>query len=179
MVLARRAFCIEQLYTANTVANQQDYAYPTNMITIKRITVNGAKLKRITHRQDDGVTLQNSESVQNGPPTYYTEFNYTVSMRPIPDNAYAMQMYGYCLPTTVTATGALSVPLIYHMDLVDYVLMMMFAQDQNTDLAAFYQARWEEHVKEAIAHQKRLRRGDGFTTVMSEDILPVTILGEI
>lgn len=179
IVLARRAFCIEQVYTASTVANQQDYAYPTNTITIKRVTVGGKKLKRITHRQDDGVTLQNSASVQNGAPSYYTEFNYTLSLRPIPDGVYAIQIYSFNLPNAVTAAGALSVPAIYHMDLVDYVLMMMFAQDQNEAMSAFYQTRWNEHVKEAVSHQKRMKRGDGFATVMSEDVLPVTILGEI
>ena len=41
MELAREVFCIEQTYSASTVSGTQGYAYPSQVIGIKRITVDG------------------------------------------------------------------------------------------------------------------------------------------
>lgn len=179
MIIARKTWCIQAIYSTTTVANQQDYQYPTNTLAIKRITYNGKKLSPITHRQDDGVTYQNSASQQSGTPSYYTDFNYTVSLRPLPDDAQKLKIYSFNLPQPVTATSTLDVPVVYHMDLCDYVLMEMFAQDKNAPMATFHQNKWEQHVRDAISTEKRRKRADSFVNVQDEDNLPVTILGAV
>ncbi len=176
--LAERAWIIESVSTSSTVASTQGYAYPTNAIAIKRVTVNGKKLKRITFREDDAVTLSNQASATTGQPIYYTDFNSTIYLRPIPDAVYTMGMYSYLLPTVPSSTGTLDVPTMFHFALVDYCLYRMFTLDKDPTNMQFFKTEWEKHVAGAIAYTQRKKRTDSMRTVQSEETLPVTILGE-
>lgn len=175
---AKKAWLIERIYTASTVASQQDYAYPTNTIAIKRLTVDGRKLKRTTHREDDGLTLSNSASATTGAPCYYTDYNFIVSLRPIPDAVYTLKIYSYNDAAAITAASTLEIPALFHFDLVDYLLWRMFAKDKDMTNAAFHLNEWKGHVQDAVSWQRRKRRTDSFATVQNEETLPVTILGE-
>lgn len=177
-ILARECWLIERVYTANSVASQQAYAYPTTTLAIKRITVNGKKIKRITGRQDDAVTLSNQASATLGIPVYYTDFNYTIYCRPIPDTIYPIVIYSYNSAQPITNTSTLEVPGWTHMALVKYILMFMFAKDQNTSMIEFFSGQWGDEVKRIKAIQRKRMRADSFATVQDEETLPVTIMGE-
>lgn len=177
-ILAKRAHVIERVYTTTTVASTQDYAYPTNTIAIKRITYNGIKLKRITQREDDVVTLANQSSTQSGTPYYYTDWNYTISLRPIPSDAQTLKIYSYNLAQEITNTSTIEVPAVYHMDLVNYIVMMMFAKDKDTENMSNHKTLWEEAVMLAQTHEKRKRRTDSFSVVQDEGSLIGTMFGE-
>lgn len=177
--LATKAWVIEGTTTGVTVASTQDYVYPTNYISIKRVVVNGRKLKPISHRQDDSVTLSNTASTITGQPTYYTDFNDTVSMRPIPDAVYTINWMGYKNATNIAAASdSITVPVKYHFDLVNYCLWRMFSKDKDTENMAAHLSLWRETIKDAISFQRRKKRMDGFATVQNEDNLPANILGE-
>jgi hypothetical protein len=175
---ARKAWLIERIYSTTTVAGTADYSFPTYTLAIKRVTVNGRKLKRITHREDDSVTYQNSASLVTGPPAYYTEFNSTIYLRPTPDDVYTMQVHSFDDHPPITAVTTLSVPTLFHFDLVDHVLWRMFAKDKDIPNAQMHMGLWQQHVADAISFQKRKRRTDSFATVQCEETLPVTVLGE-
>lgn len=175
---AKKAWLIEQLYTTSTVASQQSYTLPTLTIGVKRITVNGKKIKHITNREDDAITLSNQAVTSSGQPIYYYEYNYSIYLRPIPDAVYTMIIFSFDDSAAITATSTLTIPALFHFDLVDYLLWRMFAKDKDvTNMTAHLQI-WKQHVVDAIAYKRRLKRTDSFATVQSEDTLPVTILGE-
>lgn len=177
--LAQRAYLIQNVYSSTTVAAQQTYTYPTQALAIRRVTVNGRKIKKITHRDDDAITLSNAAVVTQGWPIYYTVYNQTLYLRPIPDaSTYALQIFTYDDASPVTATSVIQVPSNFHFDIVDYVLFRMFNKDKNTDMATFHKQLWQEAVLRAIAYHNKEKRSDSFATVQSEDTLPVTILGE-
>lgn len=177
---AKKAWTIESTSTQSTVVGTQDYVYPTNCIAVKRVLYNGKKLKRLTHRQDDAATLSNQNSTQSGTPVYYTDFNLTLSLRPIPDAVSTLKVYGYFAPTTITTAAAvLQIPALFHFDLVDYLLSRMYSKDKQWDAVSFYQGEWGRHLKDAVAHKARVKRSDSFATVQDEETLPVTIFGEV
>lgn len=177
-ILAREAWIIERVYTTTTVASQQAYAYPTNTLAIKRITYNGRKIKRLTGRQDDAATLSNQSAATTGNVVYYTDFNYTIYCRPIPDSAFPLVIYSYNTAQPIVTTSSLEVPEWTHMALVKYLLKTMFAKDQNTAMIQFYSGEWNEEVLKIKAIQRRRMRADSFATVQDEETLPVTIFGE-
>lgn len=177
-ILAKKAWLIESTATVSTIAGTQTYAYPSNVIAIKRITVNGKKIKRITLRDDDAITLSNQTVTTQGWPIYYTDFNYTLYLRPIPDGVYSMVVYSYNDASAITASSTLQIPALFHFDLVDYILWRMFGKDKDDTNMGIHMGIWTDHVKDAIAYKSRLKRTDSFATVQSEDTLPVTILGE-
>lgn len=169
---------IENVYTTSTVEGQQSYPFPTNALAIKRIIINGKKIKRITMRDDDAITLSNQNITSQGWPVYYVEYNFVIYLRPIPDGVYTLQIYTYDDSAQITATSSIPIPALFHFDLVDYCLFRMFSKDKDTNNAQFHKSMWDGHVKEALAWKRRMKRSDSFATVQSEDTLPVTILGE-
>lgn len=177
---AKKTWLIEATSSSSTVAGTQAYAYPTNAIAIKRVTVNGKKLKRITFREDDAITLSNSVSATQGYPIYYTDFNSSLALRPIPDSIYTMVTYYYSDQPQITAgTTPIILPALFHFDLVDYVLYRMFMKDKDIESGQFHLQNWLMHIKDGLSYKNRLKRTDSFATVQSEDTLPVTILGEV
>ena len=176
--MAKKAKIIERTYTTTTVDGQQDYAYPTNTIEIKRVTYNGAKLKRITHRDDDTVTLANAASTQTGSSIYYTDWNFTLSLRPIPDSAVTLKIYSYNLAQAITATSTIEIPDLFQFDITYYLNMMMATKDQNWDAVTYFKGMWDQAVMNAIAWKKRQKRSDSFATVQDEESHVVTNLGE-
>lgn len=178
-ILAREADLIEAITSSSTVIATQSYSYPTNALSIKRVTYNGSKLKRLTMREDDAVTLSNQASTQSGTPVYYTDFGDTIYLRPIPDAVKTLQFWSINLHGTITASSTLTLPAQFHMDLVDYLLSVMFSKDQNEGMATFHRKLWEQHVSDAKRWKQKQKRSDSFTTVQDEERLPVTIMGEV
>lgn len=176
--LAKKAYLIERIYSTTTVAGQQDYAYPANTIAIKRVTYNGKKIKRLTHRGDDAVTLSNQSATTSGSVIYYTDFNYTISCRPIPDSALTLQIYSFNDAQAITNTSILEIPVLFQFDLVDYILFRMYMKDKDPTNGAAHKQLWDEHIKDAISYSKMKKRSDSFATVQDEETLPVTIMGE-
>jgi hypothetical protein len=176
--LAEHGNLIERTYTTTTVANQQDYAYPTNTIAIKRLTLDGKKIKRVTHRQDDALTLSNQASTQTGFPVYYTDFDYTISFRTIPDTVYTLKIYSYNMAQSITNTSTLEIPSLWHFSIVDYLLYRMFTKDKDAAMMQFHRGEWEKTLIRARQYKAKMKRTDSFTTVQDEETLPVTIMGE-
>jgi hypothetical protein len=177
--LAREALCIEATYSTTTVAGTQEYALPTNTISVKRITYEGQKLQQVNMREDDSLTLQNSGSTTQGTPTYYFIWDDTIYLRPIPAAAGTLKIFSYNEPSEVTTSSTIEVPSEFHMDLVEYVLYRMYAKDKDLQMAQFHREHWETAMEKAKRWYRRRKRGDAMPVVQDEETLGVTSLGSI
>lgn len=176
--IAQETKCIERTYETTTVADTQEYPYPTNTISIKRVTYDGVKLAPIDFRKSDSLTLNNTTTTITGTPDYYVEWNGTIILFPTPNDAKTLKVYSYNQPQAVTVTSSLEVPEIFHTRLVNYVLSEMYAKDKDFSSAQYYKTMWEQKDKAEIKKWiNKRRRGDSFATVLDEDSLPNTILG--
>lgn len=179
-VLATKAYCIEASSSVTTVAGTQNYVFPTNAFAIKRVVYNGRKLKRVTFREDDSVTLANSTTTQQGASTYYYEWNGYIYLRPIPDSAVTLTWYTYNLQAAISSGATTpSIPTEFHMDTVEYLLYCMFSKDKDSASANVHRDAWMQAVQEAIRSRRMRRRSDSFATVQDEDSLPSSVLGEV
>jgi hypothetical protein len=177
--LATKAYLIERYYTASTVADTQQYSYPTNAFAIKRITYDGVRLTRIDFRQDDMLTLWNQATTATGTPQYWAEFNQVFYLRPIPSAVGTLGVYAYAQPQTIISTSTLEIPDEWHMDLVYFINREMSAKNKNYEGAQYYGTLWEKTVERAVQFGQRKKRGDSFAIVQDVDILPETIVGSI
>ncbi len=177
--LAQESLCIRRVYTAPTVASQQEYAKPTNAISIKRITYEGQKVFKITDREDDSLTLNNQTTTATGTPQYYWEWDTNIELRPVPDAIGTLKIYTYDIPQTVTASTVLDVPLRYHAKLADYMLAYMAEKDKNFQAAGNYRQLWLKDVQDAKRYEKKFLRGDAVAHVTDEESLPQTYIGAI
>jgi len=179
MEFAREAYAIEQVYTTSTVADQQEYDYPTNTMAIKRLTYAGQKLMPINFREDDAITLTNSATTATGTPQYYFVWKEVIYLRPIPSAVGTLKIYAYVEPSEVTSSTTIEVPTRYHLDLADFALWRMYLKDQNTNAAAIWQDIWNGRVEKAKIDRRRELRADSFAAVQNIDTLPETVIGAV
>lgn len=165
-----------------TTAGTQTYAYPTGVSEIKRVEVDGVKIKRIDFREDDRLTLLNSNSTERGTPQYYFDWDKTLYLRPIPDtSSLTIKIYHYEEPLPVTAAAqTLEVPSLWHMCIVDRVVAEMALKDGNAAVADRYFSRWYDvHMPKMVKWTRKRRSGDTFAVVRDEDDLVGTVLGPL
>ena len=175
----------ENTYTTTSVQGTRQYAFPTQTRIIKRaeyIDLAGiaAKLEPITFREDDALTLVNVASTTQGKPQFYSIYNYNLFLRPIPDTTNCtIKLYTYDEPQVVSATTTLNLPSLFHMDVVDFVVMHMYLKDKDATSALFYKNLWNEAKLRMKRWAQKRKRGDAFTIVMNEDNLAVTLTGPV
>ncbi len=171
MEAARECFLIERTYTSTTTSGVQEYAFPTNTIAIKRITWNGIRVDPIAMIEDDAVTGLNQGTTDTGTPIYYWQWNYTISLRPIPGDAQELKIWSYNLPSDITVASTIEIPPEFHFDLYSPVLRDMAAKDSNWSAAAEYEEKWEKSILKMKAWARKRKRTDGLTVVMSEEVV--------
>lgn len=178
--LAQQAYVVEGTYETSTVASQQEYDFPANILAVKRLTWNGQKLDPITFREDDVLTLTNQSSTETGNPLYYAIWNETFYLRPVPSTVQTLKVFAYVEPQSVlTASQTLEVPSRWHMALKTFVLYRMALKDTNTTLITAYRDEWAQEIKDAKKDFLKRKRGDAFHVVKDVDMLAQTIIGAI
>lgn len=177
--MAREALVIENTYTTSTVAGTQEYTYPTNAIGIKRVTWDGAKLKKISFREDDSITGQNAETTGQGNPAYYFIWNDTIYLRPIPSSVATLKIFTFNEPQALSTTSSLEIPRQFHVDVADYVLSCMHSKEKNYSGAQYYRNLWDKKLLRIKAWQRKRLRTDDFAAVNDTESLAENFVGSI
>lgn len=178
MEIARETKMLEGVTTTTSTAADNTYSFPTGVLEIKRVEYNGCKLQRIDFREDDAITLANSDTTAQGTPLYYFVWAETLYLRPIPDTSSdTIRIYYFKMPTAVTsASQTLEVPSLFHMCIVDYVAAEMAAKDQNFETAQYYRDAWyNKHLPSMKQWVSKRKRGDAFGVVKDEENLVGTV----
>lgn len=179
MELAQRCNTIRNVYTTSTVASTQEYAFPTNAMSIKRITYDGTKLSPIVFREDDAITLSNASTTATGTPAYYFLWDASIFLRPVPSAVGTLKIYSFDKPADITTASTLPTPDRYHHYLIDHILWRLALKDGNTALAREYRAAWEQAIVTVMQWERRLLRGDSFYGIQDNEQLAETVIGSI
>src|SRR3990167_4552067 len=177
--LATEGLLIESTFTNSTVANQQEYAWPTNAIAIKRATYDGKKIVPIDFRDDDVLTTLDQATTEVGVPTSYAFWDDIFYLRPIPSSVKTVKVWAYVRPGVVTASSTLEIPTEWHMDLLYLVLREMDAKNKNYTGAMFYCQLWTDAVNRAKKFAMKKKRRDAFAIVKNVDGIYQNTLGHI
>jgi len=176
--LAEESKCIERTYTTTSTASTREIAFPTNSIEIRRVEYDGAKLSKISFLEDDAITLSDASTTQTGTPQYYSVFDYTIYLRPIPSTTGdTIKVYSINLPADLVITSTLEVPAIFHRKLLKYVNAQMAYKDQNYTAYDVMMKEWERDKIRAKMLWRKYKRGDSPAYALDVDTLPVTFLG--
>lgn len=159
--LAMRAKVIERTFTTPTVALVQEYALPFFTIQIKRVTYDGYPLYPIDFKDDDMVTGGSSQTLDYGTPRYYILWNQSIFLRSIPSAVGEIRVFAAVAPQPVTLASELEVPVLFHHNIVDYLVREMFAKEREfSDMYRVYDERWERTISDAIKWTALKKRGD-------------------
>ena len=168
---------IEKRFESLTVAGTGEYEFPDSADSVKRITYNGRKLKEITMREDDVLTLENQLTTDTGDTEYYYVWDRTFFLRPIPQDGLVLEVFALCTEEALTPLSVLSTPEQFHGSLITYVVAQMSAKDLNWQMYDRYIAKWDIEKDRIRAKIRRSKRADAFTIVKSEEMLPYQTLG--
>lgn len=168
---------IEQVYETSTVAGTGEYDFPSLANSITRVTVNGLKLKKISMRQDDVLTIENQLSVDTGVPAFWWEWARVIHMRPFPADVQTIQVFASIDEDQLTPASIITMPARFHGDLVGYVIKEMAAKDLNWQMYDRYQMKWEKAVPRIRSAIRRSKRADAFAVTQIESQLPTNYIG--
>lgn len=168
--IATEAKCIERTYSTVSVADTQEYSYPSNTISIKQVTYNDVPLIKTDFREADKSQLYVNTTNVTGTPVYYTEWGGAIQLWPTPDtDDDDIKIYSYNNPQQITVTSTLEVPDVHHGRLVDGVLARMYSKDKDFNSAAYYDSKWSKSKQDIIQWTQRRKRGDRFASVKVEE----------
>ena len=180
--IARETRMLEGYTTTTSTQGDQTYSFPSGVLEIRRLEYNGAKLQRIDMREDDAITLLNSDSTEQGTPRYYFVWDNTIYLRPLPSaSAVTIKIWYYKEPAAVTsASQTLEVPALFHMCIVDFVTAELAAKDQQFDIASYYRDIWySKHLPSMQKWVSKRKVDDAFKVVKDESNMVGTVLRTI
>ena len=178
MELATFALTIEATDTStSTVVGTRSYSLPTRAIAIKRLTYDDQKLKKISFREDDALTLWDEGTSTTGTPYFYELFADSIYLRPVPDAVKTLKFYYFKEPAVITIAETIESPTRYHMAMTDGVVSEMMYKDENPVMGDRYRRKFEEAKKEAKEWQRKRQNRDSLTYVLDEDGLNQSVLG--
>lgn len=177
--LSLEAETIENTYTTSSVASQAQYTKPANAHTIKRITYDGYKVKRITERQKDAIGFGTNITI-TGTPGYYMEFEDYFELYPVPDAVKTLKLWTLDEAGLLSSSSTtLSTPSKYHWAVIIGLSAQLAMKETGHPLAAPLAVRWEEVKKKVRSHVRRSKRGDGPAMVNVEEIQPISEFGTV
>lgn len=168
---------IERKFQSTSVAGTGEYTFPEQAAAIKRITYDGRKLREITMREDDTLTLENQLTTDTGSPQYYYVWNRVFHIRPIPDAAETIEVFALCNEQSLTSASVIDIPERFHGSIVNFVIKEMSSKDLNWQMFDRYDAKFEADKIRIRSAIRREKRADAFAIVKSEEALVYTTLG--
>ena len=169
---------VERVYTTPTVASTQGYDFPTNAISVKRITYEGVKLTPMDMRDDDALTAMNQNTTSTGTPAYYWIWDRTIYLRPVPAAVGTLKIWTYNKQNEISAaTTTIEIPGQHHARLINPVLSGMAAKDSNFKAADWYLKLWEQDKVRIKMSMRKMKRADGFATVKDESLVIESRIG--
>jgi hypothetical protein len=129
-----------------TVANQQDYTLPADMLTLHSVRYGTDKLQSLTLSEAD--TFMDTTSSNAGTPVYYSQWGSTISLYPIPsDAATSLNIYYTRQPVVVDdLSDAPELPAAYHLRLVEYCIAQAYELDSEPESYAQKMAQFNQNV---------------------------------
>lgn len=170
--------CIENYYSTSTVASQEQYTIPTRAIKIDRVEVDGSKLQKIDERQRDAMR-NNITTTLTSRPQYYFEANEVFELYPVPDAVYTMKVRTIDYHDAVDTSSTLEIPVEYQEIIVHGVVAMMSWKEVGDPRGDKFWNLFEQKKKIAAAKVRKLKRGDNYTRVKTEEEFLTTSYGII
>lgn len=172
--------CIKNTYTTTSVSSQRQYDFPTLSVEIRRVEYDGKRVFPNDFLDDDTITGNNPGETLTGTPEHYQVFGEDIYFRPAPNSSSkTIKIFSIDAPDSVTSVSTLSVPVKYHMALVDYVLSAMYSKDNNDAKAAYHQRIWEASKASIKRYERQAETSDAYKVVKNEDLIDEDRLGFI
>ena len=182
--LAQETFCIENRYTTTSVSSQQEYAVPSRMLAVKRVTYDGEKLRPTSRLELDSIDLT-TDTTTTGTPQYYYNFDDMFGLFPVPDSSSkTIKIWTLDEPDVPTSTSTLEVPTQFHGYLIIGTAYYMSMKELGHPHTRLLEHQWNSPgnpnncIKKTLRSMRK-RNQDQPRTVLLEENQPGTHLGMV
>lgn len=163
---------IEAVDTSITsTAGTQGYAFPSNVVTVKKVLYNGYPVKLISLRESE--SLKEGNVTPSGRPEYAYEWNKTLYFIPTPDTSseqitlFVEKLHPYI---DNVSQQSIDIPEVLHFRMLDGVLADMYVKDLNQGMATHYQGLWNSnHMPAFWMYKMNLKYRGQAPTVIDVD----------
>ena len=165
MVMANECFAIQKTFTTTSTADTNAYSFPSEAIAIRRVEYKGVKLFPVDLEADPKTQV----TTPTGTPGEYAIWANELILFPTPDTTSdEIKVFSFNEPQTVTASSTLEVPSEYHLDILDLMLSVMYAKDQNNNMSTYHRNLWERSINRIKRTEAKKKRGDQFAVVREQ-----------
>lgn len=138
---------LETTVTADVIANQAEYDSPTDISILRSLSFKGFRLKNLSF-QEFNEYLDGFETQQygTGTPEVFMVWSGKITLFPTPEsNVLAgLRIYYVKQPAIVAnLADALTVPLQYHLSVVDYCLQQAYELDEDLEKSAYKKGQFD------------------------------------
>ncbi len=133
--------------TTATVAAQQDYALPSDLLTLVSVRYGTEKLAALTLQEADEYV--DASTNNQGVPQYFSVWGSTISLYPIPTDANtSLNLFYNRQPLVVNDNSDIpEIPAAYHLRLVEYCIAQAFELDSEMESYQAKMAQFNDGVK--------------------------------
>ena len=147
----RRIEPIKSSIQTDIVANQGVYTFPTNILKVQSILVNGIPVPQLSTQEAEEYVLQSDPArTVTGQPTIWYEWGGTFTFYPTPDtdvvNGITLQ-YVKKPDAVVDETNVLSIPDVYYSRLIEFVLQQAYELDENFTASEMKGAQFTQNLE--------------------------------
>lgn len=143
---------IETIATQTSVAGQQAYNLPTDIINLRAVYYNSVKLEPISLQQFDTYINEVGDPAnpESGTPTLVYIWANDLNFYPIPDvTGDTIKLYYSQFPAdVVNLSDPLSLPIKYDNRIVEYCLQQAYELDENFDAANLKGAQFSNSLSQ-------------------------------
>lgn len=145
---------LETTVTANVVKGQSEYDSPPNLSVLRSLTYKGYRIKNLSFAEfneylDGFDAPANSTRYGVGIPEVFMVWQGIITLfpKPMEDAENGLKIFYIKQPETVeTLADSLSIPLQYHLAVVDYCLQQAYELDEDLEKSSYKKGQFDETV---------------------------------
>jgi hypothetical protein len=143
---------IKSIKSANLVANQNQYTWPSDILQVQAVKINNRPVKQMSFQEaEEYIFTQDPDNISSGQPTIWYEFGGQFFLYPKPDKSATsgIQLFVVPAPTMITTLAqTLTIPDPYFNALLDHVLAQAYEMDENFDASQLKAASFAGQMAE-------------------------------
>lgn len=153
---------LETVGSASIVANQADYAVPTNLNVLRSLMYDNRRLRALSFAEFneylDGFKKPTNENPFGaGTPEVFMVYGGTITLFPAPANALTdgLRLYYSRHPDSVgTLADSLTVPERYHTAVMEYCLKRAYELDENAEMTVLKKGEYDAAIQKLKGQEK-------------------------
>lgn len=161
--------------TINSVANQSEYPFPADMLSMHAMFYNNLRVKFMKFSEFNEY-IKTTDPNQNsaGTPWMYTRWSTNFTLYPKPDTAIAagIKLYYLKRPAELTVPeDPVPLPVEYHPELVKYCLQRAYQTDEDWDAAQIMRDQFVDGI-DRLKEQETFQDRESYPsiTVLTDDL---------